>query len=50
MRLTGAIDGVVDVVDRLTHEEDDTTPEYQRYWRRPAPRRTSCGDTRPARS
>ncbi|HEX6472162.1 MAG TPA: CBS domain-containing protein [Streptosporangiaceae bacterium] len=33
VRLTAAIDGVVDVVDRLAYVQDDTTPEYQRYWR-----------------
>ncbi|HEU5161007.1 MAG TPA: CBS domain-containing protein [Streptosporangiaceae bacterium] len=33
VRLTAAIDGVVDVVDKLTYERDDTTAESQRYWR-----------------
>jgi CBS domain-containing protein len=33
VRLTAAIDGVVDVVDELNYVEDDTTPEYQRYRR-----------------
>jgi CBS-domain-containing membrane protein len=33
LRLTAAIDGVVDVIDRLTYVQDDTTPEFQRYWR-----------------
>jgi hypothetical protein len=35
VRLTAAIDGVVDVVNELTYLRDDTTPEYQRFWRRP---------------
>jgi CBS domain-containing protein len=33
VRLTAAIDGVVDVVEELAYELDDTKPEYQRYWR-----------------
>jgi CBS domain-containing protein len=33
VRLTAAIDGVVDVIDDLNYERDDTTREYQRYWR-----------------
>jgi osmotically-inducible protein OsmY len=33
VRLTAAIDGVVDVVNELTYLRDDTTPEYQRFWR-----------------
>jgi CBS domain-containing protein len=33
VRLTAAIDGVVDVVDELTYVRDDTTAESQRYWR-----------------
>jgi CBS domain-containing protein len=33
VRLTAAVDGVVDVVDELTYDRDDTTAEHQRYWR-----------------
>lgn len=33
VQLTATIDGVVNVIDELSYERDDTTVDAQRYWR-----------------
>jgi len=35
VRLTGAVDGVVDVIDKLTYDRDDTTWKARHDWRPP---------------